>query len=110
MKKSIFAVCDLEASYACNLMDYLNEKRTTPFEVQAFTNVESLRQFAKKNEIEILLISTKAMCNEIRELPISRTIILSEGEDVYKRQGQFYCSVRRSFFMLKDMMRLVCRK
>ena len=41
MKRSIFAVCDLEASYACNLMDYLNKKRMTPFEVQAFTNVES---------------------------------------------------------------------
>ncbi|MFR8547887.1 MAG: hypothetical protein ACLVEV_04585 [Lachnospiraceae bacterium] len=82
MKKSIFAVCDLEASYACNLMDYLNEKKTTPFEVQAFTNVESLRQFAKDHEIEILLISTRAMCNEIRDLPISRTIILSEGEQL----------------------------
>lgn len=80
MKKSIFAVCDLEASYACNLMDYLNEKRTTPFEVQAFTNVSSLESFARENEIEILLISTRAMCNEIRELPIKRTIILSEGE------------------------------
>ena len=80
MKKSIFAVCDLESSYACNLMDYLNEKRTTPFEVQAFTNVESLQEFAKSHEIEILLISTRAMCNEIRELPINRTIILSEGE------------------------------
>ena len=80
MKKSIFAVCDLEASYACNLMDYLNEKRTTPFEVQAFTNVESLQAFAKEHEIEILLISTRAMCNEIRDLSVSRTIILSEGE------------------------------
>ena len=80
MKKSIFAVCDLEASYACNLMDYLNEKRTTPFEVQAFTNVASLEKFARENEIEILLISTRAMCNEIRDLPIRRTIILSEGE------------------------------
>lgn len=80
MKKSIFAVCDLEASYACSLMDYLNEKRTTPFEVQAFTNVESLQSFAKENEIEILLISTRAMCNEIRELPVNRIIILSEGE------------------------------
>lgn len=80
MKKSIFAVCDLEASYACNLMDYLNERRTTPFEVQAFTNISSLESFARENEIEILLISTRAMCNEIRELPIKRTIILSEGE------------------------------
>lgn len=80
MKKSIFAVCDLEASYACSLMDYLNEKKTTPFEVQAFTNVESLKSFAGEHEIEILLISTRAMCNEIRELPVNRIIILSEGE------------------------------
>lgn len=80
MRKSIFAVCDLDASYACSLMDYLNGKKTTPFEVQAFTNVESLQAYAKENEIEILLISTRAMCNEIRELPVNRTIILSEGE------------------------------
>ena len=80
LKKSIFAVCDLDSSYACNLMDYLNEKRSTPFEVQAFTNVESLKEFASEQEIEILLISTRAMCNEIRELPISRVVILSEGE------------------------------
>ena len=80
MKKSIFAVCDLEASYACNLTEYLNEKKTTPFEVQAFTNVESLKSFAKDQEIEILLISTRAMCHEIKELPVKRTIILSEGE------------------------------
>lgn len=80
MKKSIFAVCDLEASYACNLMDYLNEKKNTPFEVQAFTNVESLMAFARDNQLEILLISTRAMCNEIKELQIKRIIILSEGE------------------------------
>jgi cellulose biosynthesis protein BcsQ len=61
-------------------MDYLNEKKTTPFEVQAFTNIDSLQEFAKNNEIEILLISTRAMCNEIRELPVNRIIILSEGE------------------------------
>lgn len=82
MKKSIFAVCDLEASYACSLMDYLNEKKNTPFEVQAFTSVESLVEFAKDNPLEILLISTRAMCSEIRELPIRRIIILSEGENL----------------------------
>ena len=80
MKKSIFAVCDLEASYACSLMDYLNEKKSTPFEVQAFTNVESLVAYARKHPLEILLISSRAMCNEIRELPVNRIIILSEGE------------------------------
>lgn len=80
MKKSIFAVCDLDASYACSLMDYLNGKKTTPFEVQAFTNVESLQAYAREHPIEVLLISTRAMCNEIRELSVNRIIILSEGE------------------------------
>ncbi|MDO4299547.1 MAG: hypothetical protein Q4C59_13915 [Lachnospiraceae bacterium] len=82
MKKSIFAVCDLEASYACNLTAYLNEKKSTPFEVQAFTNVENLIAFARNHPLEILLISTRAMCNEIKELPIKRVIILSEGEEL----------------------------
>ncbi len=80
MKKNIFAVCDLDASYACSLMDYLNGRKTTPFEVQAFTNVESLQAYARENPIEVLLISTRAMCNEIRDLPINRIIMLSEGE------------------------------
>ena len=106
MKKNIFAVCDLDASYACNLTDYLNGKRTTPFEVQAFTNVESLQEFAKEQPLELLLISTRAMCNEIRELPIGRIVILSEGEQlqdlnleeypfVYKYQSsdQLICEV-----------------
>ena len=37
MKKSIFAVCDLEVDYAFNFMDYLNQKKNLPFEIQAFT-------------------------------------------------------------------------
>ena len=42
MKKNIFAVCDLEVDYALNFMDYLNQKKNIPFEIQAFTTVESL--------------------------------------------------------------------
>ena len=68
MKKSIFAVCDLEASYACNLTEYMNERKNTPFEVQAFTNLESLGEFTSKNHIELLLISTEAMCDAVKDM------------------------------------------
>ena len=57
MKKNIFAVCDLEVDYALNFMDYLNHKKNIPFEIQAFTNVESLIAYGKMNHIELLLIS-----------------------------------------------------
>ncbi|MCD8154486.1 MAG: hypothetical protein LUF78_07365 [Clostridiales bacterium] len=79
MKKNIFAVCDLEVDYACNFMDYLNQKRNIPFEVQAFTSVESLLEYGQRVPIELLLISVKAMCEKVLELKIGKIIILSEG-------------------------------
>lgn len=79
MKKNIFAVCDLEVDYALNFMDYLNRKKNIPFEIQAFTNVDSLISFGKKTHIELLLISGKAMCREVREMDIGKVVILSEG-------------------------------
>ena len=79
MKKNIFAVCDLEVDYALNFMDYLNQKKNIPFEIQAFTSVESLIAYGKKTHIELLLISGKAMCRQVREMDIGKIVILSEG-------------------------------
>lgn len=80
-KKRIFAICDLEEAYVVRLADYLNEKGILPYQVLAFTNLESLERYAKDNEIEILLISTQAMTDEVREMNIRRVIILSDGEE-----------------------------
>ena len=80
LKKSILAICDLEEAYACNLTEYMNESKSTPFDVQAFTNLDSLSEFAAKHQIELLLISTQAMCDEVKKLDIDRIVILSEGE------------------------------
>ena len=73
MKKNIFAVCDLEVDYAFNFMDYLNQKKNLPFEIQAFTTAESLIAYGKENHIELLLISDKAMRKEVRDLGIGRS-------------------------------------
>ena len=80
MKKSIFAVCDLEASYAYNLMEAIDERQGMSFEVQAFTNVEGLISYARERHIELLLISAAAMCGELLKLSIGKIMILSEGE------------------------------
>ena len=53
MKKNIFAVCDLEVDYALNFMDYLNQKKNIPFEIQAFTAVENLISYGKKNTYRV---------------------------------------------------------
>ncbi|MFQ9395140.1 MAG: hypothetical protein ACLR2E_15175 [Lachnospiraceae bacterium] len=72
MKKSIFAVCDLDASYAYNLMEAIDERQGMSFEVQAFTNVESLISYARERHIELLLISAAAMCGELLKLSIGK--------------------------------------
>lgn len=81
MKKKIFAICDLEEAYVVRLADYLNSKGMLPYQVLAFTNLDSLTQYASDNEIEILLISTDAMTDEVKELRVKRVIILAQGEE-----------------------------
>lgn len=77
--KNIFAVCDLEVEYAYNFMEYMNRKHSIPFEIQAFTDTAVLCEFGKDKKIEILLISDKAVNEEVRRLKIGQLIILSEG-------------------------------
>ena len=79
MQKNILAVCDMEATYACNFVEYINQKRSIPFEVQAFTNVEKLAEFCQDSHVEILLISATAMKDEVSSLNVGKIIILSEG-------------------------------
>ncbi len=79
MKKSILAICDVEKAYAYNFMEYINQKRSVPFEIQAFTNADALVEYGSREEIDILLISDKAICSQVKKLAIENTMILSEG-------------------------------
>ena len=90
-KKNIFAVCDLEVEYAYNFMEYLNQRKNLPFEVQAFTSPRILCEYAKTQPIEILLISDKAMCEEVSRLQVGKLIILTEG--VHRPELDQYPSV-----------------
>ena len=83
MKKAVFAVCDAEEEYAAMFMEYLHEhkKMVAPFLIQVFTSTESLLAYASENAVEILLISEKAVNEAVRSLPVSRLIILTEGQE-----------------------------
>ena len=80
MKKLNFAICDLEATYACRLMNYITEKQHIPFEILVFSGIKSLREFTRENRVELLLISSRMMCEEISNMNINRIVMLSEGE------------------------------
>ena len=105
MKKSILAICDLEEAYVCNLAEYMNQRKNIPFEVQAFTDPGSLAEFVKSNHVEVLLISTEAMSDEVKEWDISRIIILSEGEyPGDSRQEPYVCKYQASDHLIAEVM------
>lgn len=87
MEKSILAVCDLEETYARQLMDYLNQKKTVPFEVHAFTEMDSFMSYAKMNNIDVLLIAEEALTEEIRSFSIEEVFILSEDKEILDASG-----------------------
>lgn len=78
-ERDIFAVCDLEVDYAYHFMEYLSKKKNIPFEVRVFTSPQTFLEFAGEHPVELLLISEKAMCDQIQEAKIGQIMILSEG-------------------------------
>lgn len=58
------------------------------FVIQAFTNIEYLYAASLEYQIEVLLISSYAMTEEVRQWNINNIIILSEGE-VAKEHVQY---------------------
>lgn len=82
MKKLNFAICDLETRYAGKLTEYISEKQNIPFQILAFSGLDSLEKFTEEHEIELLLISSQMMDVRVRAMNIRRIVILSEGEVV----------------------------
>ncbi len=104
MKKNVFAICDEEKAYACHLAEYVNEKKLTPFEAQAFTSVTSLLSYAADHEIGILLISAHLVTGEIRALPVGRLILLSEGECVSEEEEPCIFKYQPTESLIREMM------
>lgn len=78
-ERNIFAVCDLEVEYAYHFMEYLSKKKNIPFEVRVFTSPETFLEFAREHPVELLLISEKAVNEQIQAQKIGQIMILSEG-------------------------------
>lgn len=91
MKRNILAICDPEAMYAYNLMEYIHGRQGNEFEVQVFTSADSLLDYVKENKVEMLLVSDEVICERVRKLDIGRIVILSQGEQI--RELEEYPSI-----------------
>ncbi len=105
MRKKILAICDPEELYAGNLMQYLKRRKSLPFDIQAFTNLDKLIEAAAREQIEILLISERMIEERVRHLPIGQMMILFEGagDDLEKQYPAIY-KYQSADTVLKEML------
>lgn len=76
--KKIMAVYDEDPFYAERLSDYVNRKDKGIFKAQAFTSKERLEEFAKGNDVDVLLTGVPAGTLEISGLQAAQKIHLTE--------------------------------
>lgn len=88
----IFAICDAEKEYAFRFMEQLRLKQNLSFQMRVFTDSEKLVHFARQAPIDILLISERSFNEEVAQLRIGRTIVLSEGLQA-EEETQYYPSL-----------------
>lgn len=91
--KKVMAVYDEDPFYAERLSDYVNRKEKGIFKAQAFTSRERLEEFAKDNEVDVLLTGVSADALEISALQSTQKIYLTEernetdSKEIYKYQS-----------------------
>ncbi len=88
MSKNVMAVFDEDEEYVLRLTEYFNDSKPQEMEIQGFTDIEYLKDFAKERELDVLLVQDGKMCDDIEEMRIGEIMVLSEGEyDTVNRSG-----------------------
>lgn len=77
----VMAICDVEQAYAYRLMEYMNKREKNPFIIKAFTTVDELIEYGKEHLIEILLISDKAIRDNMTQVQAEHMIVLSDDKE-----------------------------
>lgn len=86
--RKILAICDPEEKYVLRLTDFLNERKIMPFEVQAFTNPESLLKYGGAHQIEVLLLSEHLDVQMAQEIGAGRVILLADSESAARGENR----------------------
>lgn len=86
--RKILAICDQEQDYTSRMVEYLSERQNLPFQVEAFTSVESFAEYEARHPVEILLISERSYSEKVESMKIGKVIVLSEEERENFAAGQ----------------------
>lgn len=107
--KKIMAVYDEDPFYAERLSDYVNRKDKGIFKAQAFTSKERLEEFARGNDIDVLLTGVPVNTEEISELRTAQKIYLTEepGTDGVEEAAKVY-KYQSGDDIIREVMAVYC--
>lgn len=80
--EKIMAVYDVDPVYARRFADVANQKERVPFTVIPFTTLETLREYAGKHPVEILLINVSVPREQVEGIAAKTVVTLAEGDIV----------------------------
>lgn len=86
MKRTI-CICDREPEYSYQFMEVVNEKRTCPFIVKAFTSPQTLITYLRQDSADVILISPEFYDITISRMTAARFFLLMDGRETVIPEG-----------------------
>lgn len=101
MKKGMVAFCDLEESYRKQFMSYLEQKKELPFDVMAFSNIEELKEFCRKDAPECIVVSEAVYEEDLKTL--GEVIVLNESGFISDNDTRYVDKYQSAEYILKEV-------
>lgn len=100
----IMVLCDTEEEYAQLMTDFLKKNRELPWKIHTYTKVEELVKEEKDN-LELLVVSESAYCDELRKIEALRTVVLSESGVMRWENVLYVDKYQQAEEVLKELLR-----
>lgn len=107
--RRVMAVYDVDPFYADRFAEVVNQKESVPFTVMAFSTMERLKEYARQNAVELLLVSESASCEDAEEVGAGQVIVLAGGEG--GELNETYPSIYKfqsSYDIIREVMACYC--
>ena len=106
----ILAVCDSQEAYGSKLVEYINRKETFPFQARYFSNLEKVKEFCIRQEIEVLLLSEKDFLPKLQLQRVDKVFVLQESIDFETAEGEAVWKYQSCETLLKELLSLLANK
>lgn len=80
LKKGKLAVFDSDENYMKSFLEYVEEKKGMPFEMQMFTKKNLLLQYLEDSKPQLLLVAADEMSQDLEDCQADNIVILADEE------------------------------